>query len=304
MSHRDGAIHVLANGGRERARTVEHDLDERWLRAFAVAIGDTRAGLFDVDHPGGIVAHPLFPVCLEWPLIEHGPPGVELTGHAVGGGLHAAHRVCLHAPLRPGGRVRTEAELHSAEPVRGSVRVTVAFRTYSSSGALVATTHLVSFYRDVRLDGATVVRPPIALTSKTGELSTTVGSFAVDETNAVVYSECSRIWNPIHTDARAARAAGLPGPILHGTEILARSISAITRSDLVPDDADVTEVGCRFSGPVRPGMTLKVVTTGRDRGAIRFHVLGPDGPVINHGHLTYGRPSEASGADVGTLGRQ
>ena len=32
-----------------------------------------------------------------------------------------------------------------------------------------------------------------------------------------VYTECARIWNPIHTDLAVARAAGLPGPILHGT---------------------------------------------------------------------------------------
>ncbi|MBB3664436.1 acyl dehydratase [Prauserella sediminis] len=286
MSHRDGAVRVLVNSS-DRVRTAEHDLDERWLRAFAVAVGDTRASFFDVDHPGGLVAHPLFPVCLEWPLIEHGPPGVELTGHAVGDGLHAAHRIRLHSPLRPGKRVRTESELYAAVPVRGSVRLTVEFRTYSDCGALMVTTHLVSFYRDVRLCGATVDRPLAAIAPPVGEPSATVASFAVDEKNAVVYSECARIWNPIHTDARVARAAGLPGPILHGTEILARAVSAITGSRLVPIDAVVTGIECRFIQPVRAGMTLSVVTTQDDAGPIGFQVLGPAGPVITHGRLTH-----------------
>ena len=40
-------------------------------------------------------------------------------------------------------------------------------------------------------------------------------------TAAHVYTECARIWNPIHTDVAYARAAGLPDIILHGTATLA-----------------------------------------------------------------------------------
>ena len=34
---------------------------------------------------------------------------------------------------------------------------------------------------------------------------------------AHVYTECARIWNPVHTDTAVADRAGLPGLILHGT---------------------------------------------------------------------------------------
>ena len=46
---------------------------------------------------------------------------------------------------------------------------------------------------------------------------------------AHVYSECARIWNPIHTDKKVARQAGLPDILLHGTASLALSVSAILR---------------------------------------------------------------------------
>ena len=48
-------------------------------------------------------------------------------------------------------------------------------------------------------------------------------------TAAHVYTECARIWNPIHTDVAYARAAGLPDIILHGTATLALSISKVSR---------------------------------------------------------------------------
>jgi acyl dehydratase len=42
---------------------------------------------------------------------------------------------------------------------------------------------------------------------------------------ALVYTECSRIWNPIHTNPAVATRAGLPRPILHGTATLAMAVS-------------------------------------------------------------------------------
>ena len=44
---------------------------------------------------------------------------------------------------------------------------------------------------------------------------------------AHVYTECARIFNPIHTDVAVAEASGLPGPILHGTATLAMAVSAV-----------------------------------------------------------------------------
>ena len=44
---------------------------------------------------------------------------------------------------------------------------------------------------------------------------------------AHVYTECARIYNPIHTSRRAARVAGLGKPLLHGTAVLTKCVSAI-----------------------------------------------------------------------------
>jgi acyl dehydratase len=47
---------------------------------------------------------------------------------------------------------------------------------------------------------------------------------------AVRYAEASGDMNPIHTDAEAAREAGLPGPILHGLYTMAQVARAAAAS--------------------------------------------------------------------------
>ena len=46
----------------------EHEIDARWLMAYAAALGENAPEYFDTTRPDNILAHPLFPVCYEWPL--------------------------------------------------------------------------------------------------------------------------------------------------------------------------------------------------------------------------------------------
>ena len=88
-----------------------------------------------------------------------------------------------------------------------------------------------------------------------------VGSFGIGEADAVLYSECSRIWNPIHTDPRAAHAAGLPHPVLHGTATLARALSTLVAGRLGGDPTTVRSLGCRFTAAVSAGDRVTVAAS-------------------------------------------
>jgi len=104
---------------------------------------------------------------------------------------------------------------------------------------------------------------------------------------AHVYTECARIWNPIHTDAAVARAAGLPAIILHGTATLALAVSRVVARELGGDASRVRRIVARFTGFVRVPSTLTVRGRGRAGAAIAFDALGPDGaPVLGQGVLT------------------
>jgi acyl dehydratase len=103
---------------------------------------------------------------------------------------------------------------------------------------------------------------------------------------AHAYSECARIWNPIHTDIAVARAAGLPGIILHGTATLALAISQVIRhADL--DPRAVRRVRASFTGmvPLPSRLTVRVLEATEGTGYL-FDVLGEDNaPVLSRGVL-------------------
>ena len=108
----------------------------------------------------------------------------------------------------------------------------------------MSTTHYGMLYRGVALDGAAtgeVEDPP-----KHDARLASVGEIHIAATAGHVYTECSRIWNPIHTDPEYARAAGLPGIILHGTATLAFSVSKVVAAMKIK----VGRVRCRFAGMV------------------------------------------------------
>jgi acyl dehydratase len=102
---------------------------------------------------------------------------------------------------------------------------------------------------------------------------------AVAATAAHVYTECARIWNPIHTDPDYARGAGLPGIILHGTATLALSVSRLA-------EKRVRRVRCRFAGMVLMPSTLSV-HAGKEGTSIAFETRNErNEPVIERGWIS------------------
>jgi acyl dehydratase len=102
----------------------------------------------------------------------------------------------------------------------------------------------------------------------------------IPPTAAHVYTECSRIWNPIHTDLAVARAAGLPGLILHGTASLALAVSRLVRRDLDGDPLRVCEVSARFTGMVPMPAVLTVRGHDAVDTTLGFEVVDEDGRAV------------------------
>ena len=42
------------------------EIDSRWTMAYAAALGDSMPCYMDTVR--GVIAHPMFPVCFEWPV--------------------------------------------------------------------------------------------------------------------------------------------------------------------------------------------------------------------------------------------
>ncbi|PYN49457.1 MAG: hypothetical protein DMD95_01175 [Candidatus Rokuibacteriota bacterium] len=97
---------------------------------------------------------------------------------------------------------------------------------------------------------------------------------------AHVYSECARIWNPIHTDVAVARTAGLTAPILHGSATLALAVSQVIQHDLDGDPARVREIAARFTGLVFMPSTFTVRGRGRVGDLFAFEAVDERGELV------------------------
>ena len=271
------------------AGPLESEIDARWLMAYSAALGETDARYFDTGAEGGVLAHPLFAVCYEWPVsqpIRRIPALRECFARLV----HAEHDLTLHRPVRQGDRLKTRARIVSAEERKPGAFVVFRFETEDAAGAAVSTTDCGLLYRGVALErpGRT---PDASLPSASPPLMPSgdedlqrLGKIEIAASAAHVYAECARIWNPIHTDIAHARAAGLPGIILHGTATLALSVSRMLAACRA-DPTRVRRMQCRFTGMVLMPSTLEV-RGAVDGKSLAFETRGAQAQaVISRGRI-------------------
>jgi len=289
----------------------EHEIDARWLMAYAAALGEEAPEYLDTTRPDGVLAHPLFPVCYEWPLALD-VRAKALPDEVAVRGVHATHRLTLHRPVRAGERLRTTATVAALERRSPGAYMVLCLETVDAAGGPVSTTDYGSLYLGVDCDP-----PPLSShgggqgegrakgegwSSEPPTTETWSAEVPISRTLAHVYTECARIWNPIHTDRAVARAAGLPDIILHGTATLALAVSQALRHDPRGPAAPVRALGCRFGAMVP--LPSRIVVRGHrpersaDGRVIRFEALGEGGrPAVRDGVIVLADrpgPSERS----------
>lgn len=270
---------------------LTHEIDARWLMAYAAGLGEIDPAYLDTRRAAGLVAHPLFPVCYEWPLAVESRArqlGDEVALH----GVHATHDLTLHRPVRAGDRLTTTAAVVAVTPRRAGAYVLTRYETRDAMGERVSTTDYGSVYLGVACEPEGALPAPAWGRREADEDPKDEGEPKPEWTEGVpiattlahVYSECARIWNPIHTDPEVAKRAGLPGTILHGTATLALSVSAALRHQGEGAATRVTRLGCRFTGMVPLPSRLLVqgrsgVTAGGER-RVHFRAVMPDDRVV------------------------
>ena len=272
-----------------RTRALTQDVDARWLMAYAASLQDLNPMYMDTAMDT-VIAHPVFPVCLEWPVILAGPettgiksPTAEENARAV----HAAHDLHIHRPIRAGDRLVTQGTIVNVRQGRaGAVSTSRLDTTDERSGELVVRTYQTGIFRDVAVEGGDrscedtpgLPELPTPGDARTLEIDVPAGA-------AHRYTECARIWNPIHTDRSAALAAGLPDIILHGTATLALAVSRIVDTYADGDPTRVRRLGCRFTAMVLMPSTLRLEST-RSGSVVSYQVRTDQGePAISSGYV-------------------
>jgi acyl dehydratase len=226
----------------------------------------------------------MFGVCFEWPAagsIRH-KARATLSQDEAARGVHATHHTILHRLVRPPESLITSAELIGIEGRPPGAYEVARFDTVDKKGTPICTTYYGSLYREVSVKGPdrpahTPTLPKLTTSAPPrGDIRIPISAAA-----AHVYTECARIWNPIHTDAAVAAKAGLPGLILHGTATLAMAVSRIIEAEAEDDPERVGQIYARFGAMVLMPSEVTLRIMARDKtaagDAVFFEALNSDG---------------------------
>lgn len=263
-----------------------HEIDARWTMAYAAGLGDTLPCYLDTLRPQGVVAHPLFPVCVEWPVmlgLRRQLSQALLTADENVRAVHATHDLVVRRAVRPGDRLTTRATIAGIERRKSGAFLTVRFDTTDSDGKPVCETWEGVIYRATEVIGPdrfATEAPVLPARKKSDGSARAEIPIPISAVAAHVYTECTRIWNPVHTDAAVAAAAELPAIILHGTATLALAISRIVDVEAGNDPERVVRAAGRFAAMVMMPSEIKLRILSRETSAgvdgIFFEVLNAE----------------------------
>lgn len=264
-------------------------LDSRFTMAYAAGINDSNPAYFDDLRPDGLCVHPGICFSLQWAARFR--PDQKPNPRAAPFGVHASTDLLIHRPFRPGEAITTQGRVVGKRQIRPGVYNVEHYRMTASNGELVAELYYNGITRGATLDGgdAAVADEPAwpAFGKVTGEPRWRI-EIPIPLHAGQQYTECARIYNPIHTEPSVAKAAGLPDMILHGSATKAMSLTAVVDECFDGDATRITRLCGQLRGMVLMDSVIAVeglaeeVIDGERR--VLFRTLNAEGkPAIGNG---------------------
>ena len=225
-------------------------IDRDEALAYARATNDDNPAYAD-----GRALPPLFAVVPPWP--SFGAAVSDLVpDEARPRLLHAGHDLRLHHALAPGDEVVARTLVAGVRASRAGAWIVL--RIESRVGGRLANEQLATLFvagLDAGGSGGDPIPahpfPAAARAVPAAEVAT-----PIDPDQAGRYAVASGDDNPIHVDDEAARAAGLPGAILHGLCTMAFCGRAVVTAAAGGDPGRLRRLALRFAKPVFPGGDL------------------------------------------------
>lgn len=262
-AHETYPIAARGIGRRFGGYTVE--VTPRMTLAYAAGIGATEGIYLDDATPEGVVAPLPFIVSLEWPVMMS-PEYLAAIGRDRGTAfrslVHAFQDSTFHRPVRPGDQLKTHGRITEISTTPAGALVVCRITTVdATTGEHVAESWFGAMYRHTPIDGSdgcSESRPPLRSQRAVEQADRESQELDIPRALPHVYTECAQIWNPIHTERRAARADGLPDIILHGTCIWAMALQQLVARYRPGSVFPLSRFAARFSRPVIPGQRVTV----------------------------------------------
>jgi acyl dehydratase len=275
------ALPIDKLGTTTAAHTATVDPDR--AKRYAAATND--------DNPAylsGACAPPVFAVVPTWPALLEANAAM-IPPAAMAHVVHGEQDMWFHQPLVPGMVLTTTATLHSVRVGSSGTRFTALLKAVDASGAPVCDIYNTAFVRGMT-DGTGGGPDKPDHTFPEEARSRPAGRYTVhmDADQTFRYAEASGDTMPIHLDEAAARAAGLPGIIVHGLCTMAACSQAVIRTVCGSDPTRLRRLAVRFSRNVFPDSDVVVslydagpVGDGRHAWAFEAHSRGE--LVVSHG---------------------
>lgn len=244
-------------------------VNARWTMNYAAAIGDTNPVYFNDERPQGIIAPPLFPVALTWPIVEHITDYLQADGfpqEVLFTQVHYSEHLSIHRPVTPGMHLKIKGVIAAILPHRAGTYVIIKYNAQDAEGADVFTEHIGAMMRGVEcadegIGGESIPSVPLQV----NESILWESVITIDPLAPFIYDGCTNIHFPIHTSVQFAHQVGLPGIIHQGTATMAVAVHQILNQEAGGDPRRLATVYCRFSGMVIPGSAIRVRITGKNK---------------------------------------
>ncbi len=251
---------------------VVYEVTPESIYKYASAIGSRNVTYYNYNGngvPSGIPDHgmapPSFAVVHELFLAEklwtevglHGGP--EQLGRNLLMLVHGEQDMRFYKPIRAGDTITSKAKVKNIEDKGSGELLLISVDSKNQNGEVVVESEWGLFIRGIgsgqnpRTEGK---KEKAKLDSSSQLLFRKIIRVPTDITYR--YAEASGDRNPIHTDDRIAKAAGLKGIIVHGLCILSLTMRSIIECYLDGDPTKLKRLGSRFASPVYPGDVLMV----------------------------------------------
>ncbi|HEY7534891.1 MAG TPA: MaoC/PaaZ C-terminal domain-containing protein [Thermodesulfobacteriota bacterium] len=250
--------------------SVVYEVTQESIYKYAWAIGSRNVTYYNYNGamsgistngmapPSFAVVHELFLAEKLWTEVGlHGGP--EQLGRNLLMLVHGEQDMRFYKPIRPGDTISSRAKVKDIEDKGSGELLVINVISKNQNGETVVESEWGIFIRGIGSG-----QKPKTNGKKEQPPQDSSGSLLfrkiirVPKDITYKYAEASGDRNPIHTDEKIAKAAGLRGIIVHGLCTLSITMRAIIECYLDSDPSKLRRLGSRFASPVYPGDTLVV----------------------------------------------
>ena len=238
-------------------------VDWRSIMNYAAAINDDNPKYFNDESEDGIVAHPMFPVAVTWPIMENLSEYINSENFPLrvfATIVHYYEHLKIYRLIRPNDELKIHGTIIAILPHRAGTHVTLRLDALDKNNDLVFTEYIGGMLRGVKCVGDSKGEEslPIRPILKNYDEPVWKKNVYIDRLRSFVYDGCTDIIFPIHTSKKFAHFVGLPDIILQGTATLAFAVKEIINIESERDPNKVQEIACNFSGMVYPDSNISI----------------------------------------------